>query len=269
MRGDKDEQSGEAAKVAQEPFAGITVADFHPTVNVGFMSSRVKFDDPAARLALSVFTAEFEQRLRQKLSDEAVRLLDSKILPTETFEEVKNRVLEDIKERKKRTLEYLETTRPYLDTLMQPSSEPATAASGEAKAHVSAEFPPRAVVHADVDVLAAGSSSLAVETLGDEGRRRLIAAFRAVMAYDVTQDAVWEEISKLGRATRLYMCDPEPKSFVVEDGQRITGRGSILVDYRAEILPGQERDVSVSVPARFHLHCRNGVPEIDRVELRN
>ncbi len=153
----------------------------------------------------------------------------------------------------------------------QPSSEPAPApaTSGEAKAHVSEDFPPRAVVNADVDVLAAGLSSLAVETLGDEGRRRLVAAFRAVMTYDVTQDPVWEKISKLGRSTRLYMCDPEPKSFVMEDGQRITGRGSILVDYRAEILPGQERDVSVSVPARFHLHCRNGVPEIDRVELRD
>lgn len=135
--------------------------------------------------------------------------------------------------------------------------------------YVLPEFPPPAAVHADEDVLAAGLSPYALNTLSDADQRALVAAFRAIMTYDVTQDPVWEKISRLGRSTRLYMCDPEPKSFVMEDGQRITGRGSILVDYRAEILPGQERDISVSVPARFRLHCRNGIPEIDRVELRN
>lgn len=265
MRGDKDEQSGEEAKVAQEPFAGITVADFHPTVNVDFVSSCVEFEDPAAGLGLGLewLGKHGHVLVAGGLANPKMPMLFL------SFKGARKSFAKGLVEEVKSARDDVQAIISNITRRTQPSSKPATAASGEAKAHVSAGFPPRAVVHADVDVLAAGLSSLAVETLGDEGRRRLIAAFRAVMAYDVTQDAVWEEISKLGRATRLYMCDPEPKSFVVEDGQRITGRGSILVDYRAEILPGQERDVSVSVPARFHLHCRNGVPEIDRVELRN
>jgi hypothetical protein len=267
MRGDKDEQSGEAAKVAQEPFAGITVADIHPTVNVGFASSRVEFEYPAAGLGLGL---EWHGKQGHVLvaGDFANPKMPMLFL---TFKGAEKSFAKGFVEEIKSAREDVQAIISNIGRLTQPSSEPAPApaTSGEAKAHVSADFPPRAVVNADVDVLAAGLSSLAVETLGDEGRRRLVAAFRAVMTYDVTQDPVWEEISKLGRATRLYMCDPEPKSFVMEGARRITGRGSILVDYRAEILPGQERDVSVSVPARFHLHCRNGVPEIDRVELRD
>ena len=258
MRGDKDEQSGEAAKGTQEPFAGITVISRGPAADAGFPLSRVEVENPATRLAIALIMAELAERAKPKLSLEVESLVESEVFVYEAFEEAE-----------KIDLDLIAAIFSDVSTPDQPSSEPAPATSGEAKAHVSADFPPRAVVNADVDVLAAGLSSLAVETLGDEGRRRLVAAFRAVMTYDVTQDPVWEEISKLGRATRLYMCDPEPKSFVMEGARRITGRGSILVDYRAEILPGQERDVSVSVPARFHLHCRNGVPEIDRVELRD
>lgn len=265
MRGDKDEQSGEAAKGTQEPFAGITVADIHPTVNVDFASSRVEFEDPAAGLGLGL---EWLGKQGHVLvaGDFANPRMAMRFL---TFKGAEKSPAKGLVEEIKSAREDVQAIISNIGRRTQPSSEPAPATSGEAKAHVSADFPPRAVVNADVDVLAAGLSSLAVETLGDEGRRRLVAAFRAVMTYDVTQDPVWEEISKLGRATRLYMCDPEPKSFVMEGARRITGRGSILVDYRAEILPGQERDVSVSVPARFHLHCRNGVPEIDRVELRD
>lgn len=133
--------------------------------------------------------------------------------------------------------------------------------------YVFPDFPPAIVKAIDDEALLHGLAEYVLEEASREDIHLLIAALRATMCYDLTANSLWDEVLKAQPSTRLYMCDPEPDSFVIKADRAISGRVNVLVDFETEVMPGYERRVSAIIPTRFYLTTEDGMPQVMAVEL--
>lgn len=95
---------------------------------------------------------------------------------------------------------------------------------------------------------------------------KIAKSIQQVMMYDVTKDKIWPLISKNCETMRIYSCDPDPKTFSLNENT-VEGRGNILLSYETEVFPGSRDEMSVSLPARFRLVLENGEPRVTSVEI--
>lgn len=133
--------------------------------------------------------------------------------------------------------------------------------------HVFADFPPRFVNTIDDETLLHGLAEHVLKEAPPEDIRLLVASLRAVMRYDLTENALWEKAVAAQPSARLYMCDPEPESFAIETDDSISGRVNALVDFETEIMPGHERRVTAIIPTRFYLVADEDGPRVEAVTL--
>ncbi|MCC5978049.1 MAG: hypothetical protein JJU21_08300 [Salinarimonas sp.] len=119
----------------------------------------------------------------------------------------------------------------------------------------------------DDEALLHGLAEYVLAKASREDIHLLIAALRATMSYDLTDNSIWDEAIKAQPSTRLYMCDPESDSFAFDTDGSISGRVNVLVDFETEVMPGHERRVSAIIPTRFYLTVEEGVPRVMAVEL--
>jgi hypothetical protein len=104
-------------------------------------------------------------------------------------------------------------------------------------------------------------------TISDGTARMHVAkSIQAAMAYDVTRDEIWGKISKDCDTMKLYTCDPDPRTFMI-NGNTVEGRGKILLSYETEVFPGIRDEMSISVPARFTVKLEDDVPRVTSVEI--
>jgi hypothetical protein len=142
-----------------------------------------------------------------------------------------------------------------------------TASGTNRERHVFPDFPPKFVNAIEDETLLHGLAEHVLKEASPEEIRLLIAALRAVMRYDLTENALWEEAAAAQPSARLYMCDPEPESFAIEADGFVSGRVNALVDFETEIMPGYERRVTAIIPTRFYLFADKNGPRVVAVTL--
>jgi hypothetical protein len=118
----------------------------------------------------------------------------------------------------------------------------------------------------DIAMILQNLSQYVVSSFDTGVQIKIAKSIQAAMAYDVTRDKVWGDISKECDTMKLYTCDPDPRTFVM-NGDIVEGRGKILLSYETEVFPGITDEMSISVPARFKLELEDGEPRVTSVEI--